>query len=327
MLSIVLGLSLLAGLRFGLIEPAAHMALAIILVSLPAIPEPGREALHAICIRTASIVAAAILIHVVGAHGFATAVLILAAAVFGALVPQAGPTPALALLLLGARADQAGFVTVPGLWELAGGAAVAAVTALRLLSRQAHLLTLAGGWHSGPLQSPVKVKESRPRSSIAEDVQWSAIQFILRLASAVTIAMVVAMVSGLGLFGGHWLVTAVLLSAQRTASFTRLRLAQRLLGNTVAALLVALLMAVGPNLLVMVAVAVTLFFLAFSLRPINYLWWAMTAPPVLLIVSSFPLSHDWYEGAIRVSLNIVGALIVLAFLGWAGRSGSTIHGA
>jgi uncharacterized membrane protein YccC len=129
---------------------------------------------------------------------------------------------------------------------------------------------------------------------------------------AVAVAAAVSALIGIGIFGGHWLITAVLLSIQRTGPATRLRVAQRLVGNTFGALLVALVVVLGPSPTVMAVVAAALFVLAFGLRSISYLWWAVTAPPVLLIVGDFPAGHAWYEGGIRVVLGLLGAVIVLA---------------
>jgi hypothetical protein len=311
LLAVALAATLFVGLSYGLVDAAARIALSMILVALPVLPEGSAEAMKAIAIRGVSVISASLIIYVVGGHEVSTAVLILIAAALGALVPQVGSTPALGLLLLGARVDQSGLMSTPGLWEVAGTSVVAGAVVLRYAGRILRLHTIRPSLSVRTTEvGHARIKTS-PDSPNANHQQWSKIQYMVRLVLALSAALCLAAGSGLGVFGGHWLVTAVLLSAQRTVTNTRLRLAQRLLGNTVAALLVALLMASAPSILVMATVAAVLFFVAFSLRTINYIWWAVTAPPVLLIVGSFPLTHDWYEGGFRVALNIVGALIVV----------------
>ena len=55
-----------------------------------------------------------------------------------------------------------------------------------------------------------------------------------------------------------------------------------------------------------------LFTLAMALRPVNYTWWAVTGPPVLLVISEYPQLFPWYEGGVRLAMNLLGAAIVLA---------------
>jgi hypothetical protein len=48
-----------------------------------------------------------------------------------------------------------------------------------------------------------------------------------------------------------------------------------------------------------------------ALRPVNYTWWAVTGPPVLLVISEYPQLFPWYEGGVRLAMNFAGAAIVL----------------
>jgi uncharacterized membrane protein YccC len=103
----------------------------------------------------------------------------------------------------------------------------------------------------------------------------------------------------------------VLLTIQPGRAATGRRLAQRLSGNTVGAVLAAALLGTHPPLGVAVAATVALFTLAVALRPVNYTWWAITGPPVLLVVSEFPRWFPWYEGGVRLGMNLAGAAIVV----------------
>ena len=67
-----------------------------------------------------------------------------------------------------------------------------------------------------------------------------------------------------------------------------------------------------PAAPVVVMVTVVLFLLAMALRPVNYTWWAVTGPPVLLMISEYPQLFPWYEGGVRLAMNLGGAVIVLA---------------
>lgn len=130
---------------------------------------------------------------------------------------------------------------------------------------------------------------------------------------AVAVAVAVALAGWLpdDLVGGHWLVTSVLLTIQPGRPATRVRLVQRLCGNTAGAVLAAALLGAHPAVPVAVAVTVLLFLLAVALRPVNYTWWAVTGPPVLLVVSEYPQWFPWYEGGVRLAMNLLGAAIVV----------------
>ncbi|MEE6287340.1 FUSC family protein [Georgenia sp. MJ173] len=287
-LGLAVGGALLLGLRTGATDPAGRFVLAMILVALPSIPTAPSAAARTLLTRTGAVVAASLLASATGGDERAVALGIVAAAAVGFTVPLIGSTAALALLMLGLRvATVPGSTPVPGLWELAGAGVVAVATVLTRLGRP------------GPI---VPVLPPSPDAERA----WT-----LRRVVAVALAVLLAAASPLGVYGGHWLITAVLLSVRPTPAATRLRLAQRLLGNTVAAVLVAVLMGVGAGAVTLAGVVAVLTVLAFALRPVSYLWWAVTAPPVLLIVGDFPATHNWYEGMVRVALNVVGAVIVL----------------
>lgn len=297
-LAAAVGGTLLVGARSGYTDEAARIVLSIILVALPSVPGTPAAAARVLLVRTTAVAASSVLVTALAGDQLTVAVAVVAAAALGFLVPMIGTTAALALLLLGLRADMSsGAMSLPGLWELAG-ALVVSVAALADRSRQ-------------PSAGPAPAAGPPSRS-------WTA-----RRVASVGLAVTLALLSPLGIYGGHWLITAVLLSVRPTRSATHVRLGQRLLGNTVAALLVAILMGAGPSLTTMALVAAGLSFLAFALRPLSYLWWAVTAPPVLLIVGDFPIVHDWYVGMVRVGLNIAGAVIVLLVcqVPWARRRG------
>ncbi len=133
----------------------------------------------------------------------------------------------------------------------------------------------------------------------------------VRVGVAVALAVSMAALLPADLVGGHWLVTSVLLTIQPSQSQTGQRLAQRLSGNAVGAVIAAVLLGTRPPAPVMIGLTVVLFLLAMALRPVNYTWWAITGPPVLLVISEYPELFPWYEGAVRLAMNFAGAFIVL----------------
>ncbi|WP_324649445.1 FUSC family protein [Georgenia sp. H159] len=287
LLGLAVGSALLLGLHSGHTDRAGRAAMAMILVALPSIPGPPRGAARTLLTRSVTVVVAALAVAAVGGNEVVVAVGIVLAAALGFTVPSVGTTAALAILMSGLRMQTVPTaLEAPGLWELIGALVVGAATVLTRLGQ--------GAVHEEDL-----AERARERS-------WT-----VRRTGSVAAAVLLALVTPLGVYGGHWLVTAVLLSVRPTPSATRVRLAQRLLGNTVAALLVAVLMASGAGPTALAYVVAALTGLSFALRPVSYLWWAVAAPPVLLILGDYPTAHDWYEGMVRVALNVIGAIIVL----------------
>jgi uncharacterized membrane protein YccC len=155
-------------------------------------------------------------------------------------------------------------------------------------------------------------REPRAEPTAAARTSWQArCSHAARVGVAVGAAAVIAAMLPSDLVGGHWLITSVLLTVQPAAVDTGMRLAQRLSGNAVGALIAAVLLGTHPAVPVVAVVTVVLFTLAMALRPVNYTWWAVTGPPVLLVISEYPQLFPWYEGGVRLGMNLLGAAIVL----------------
>jgi hypothetical protein len=168
-------------------------------------------------------------------------------------------------------------------------------------------------WFGG--SEAVRVARSQPGlPAVQSDLRATgrAGRHAARVGVAVAAAVLLAGLLPDDLVGGHWLVTSVLLTVQPTAADTGMRLVQRLSGNTVGALIAALLLGARPGFVVVAVATVALFTLAMALRPVNYTWWAVTGPPVLLIISEYPALFPWYEGGVRLLMNLGGAVIVVA---------------
>ncbi|TFV56467.1 hypothetical protein E4P42_18865, partial [Mycobacterium sp. PS03-16] len=239
--------------------------------------------------------AGAALVVATAGHPWALALSTVAAAVVGALIERVGATAGLAVVLIALDAG-AGPSLAAAVPYAIGAATVFGAWALWwLLARTAVALRVSGP--SRPAPEPGRRAVDRGH--------------VVRVASAVAIAVGLAACLPDDLVGGHWLVTSVLLTIQPGRPATRTRLAQRLSGNTVGAVLAAGLLGAHPAIPVAVAVTVALFVLALALRPVNYTWWAVTGPPVLLVVSEFPHWFPWYEGGVRLAMNLAGAAIVV----------------
>ncbi|MBO0677204.1 FUSC family protein [Mycolicibacterium sp. S2-37] len=270
------------------------LALGFVLTAVPSLPASWRAAVPIIAIRAAAVVAGAALVVLFARQPAAFAALVVAAAVVGALVERIGATAGLALVLVAVDAGPAPpfGVLVP---YATGAAAVLVAWTMWWLCAKAVRRHAVEGAAGAP--APVQRADRWTHSA--------------RVAAAVTLAVLTASWLPDNLVGGHWLVTSVLLTVQPGRAATGLRLTQRLTGNTVGAALAAVLLGSHPAVAVAIPATVLLFLLAVALRPVNYTWWAVTGPPVLLVISEYPHWFPWYEGGVRLGMNLGGAAIVV----------------
>lgn len=270
-------------------HPAAGAAVALgfVLTAVPVIPQTLRAAADVLALRTTAVAVGAGVVLVCGGNTLVLAGWTVGAAMLGAVLPKLGATAALAIVLIdlhSGRLGEAPALPLPVLYL--SGAAVVWVAVL--VSRFA----------------ATDSDEARPRPAGRSHVAAMGV--------AVALATVAAAAVPEDVVGAHWLVTSVILSIQSDPSATGLRLAQRLSGNLVGAVLAAAILAAHPATVVLVAAIVGLFLLAMALRPVNYTWWAVAGPPVLLLTSEYPAVFPWYEGGVRLLMNVVGAVIVVA---------------
>jgi hypothetical protein len=215
-----------------------------------------------------------------------------AAALIGGLIDRVGPTAGLAVVLIAIDSPST-------VWPYVAGAAIVPVA-------WAAWYGCASVRRSRTGAPPAEAAPGRPF-----DIR-TAYPHALRVGAAVGAAVVIARLLPRDLVGGHWLITSVLLTVQPVAADTGIRLAQRLSGNTVGALIAAVVLGAHPSVAAVAVLTVVLFTLAMALRPVNYTWWAVTGPPVLLVISEYPALFPWYEGGVRLAMNIAGAVIVVA---------------
>ncbi|VEG54141.1 integral membrane protein, YccS/YhfK family [Mycolicibacterium aurum] len=293
-----LGAILGVSTALGHAEWGSAVGLGLVLTAVPSLPVAWRPAMATIVIRGLSVLAGATLAVLTAGHPPALAAATVVAAVGGGLLPRVGPTAGLAVVLIA--------IDLPG-----DGSAGA------LLPYMVGVLVVALAWACWFLCAVAMrrhrgdVVASEPQTG-PNSRTWTALwPHAVRVGIAVAAAVGLAGLLPDDLVGGHWLVTSVILTVQPDASDTGIRLAQRLSGNTVGAVIAALVLGAHPSVPVVAVVAVVLFTLAMALRPVNYTWWAVTGPPVLLVISEYPDLFPWYEGGVRLAMNLVGAVIVL----------------
>jgi hypothetical protein len=292
-------------------ETGSAVALGFVLTAVPSLPQAWRQAVAVMAIRSVAVVLGAGAAVLALDHPVAVGVATVTAAVVGAFARRVGPTAGLAVVLVAVDvAHVGGAQRFPvALLSYAVGAALVVVAwavwfACSRVGRSAENRRRRPVTFPTQLRPPV-AKQGRP---VPKDAGGHAV----RVGVAVAVAVWLAGLLPADLVGGHWLVTSVLLTVQPTAADTGMRLAQRLSGNAVGALIAAVLLGARPGFVVIAAATVVLFTLAMALRPVNYTWWAVTGPPVLLVISEYPALFPWYEGGVRLLMNLAGAAVVVA---------------
>lgn len=314
-LAAALGAILATTAVFGRSDLGSAIALGFVLTAVPSLPVRWREGLALLAIRASAVALGAALAAVTVGRPAAWGVAAVACAAGGAMLVRVGPTAGLAVVLVAADTPAVGGVSGGALLPYLSGAAVAALA--------------WAGWFLCAVTVRIATGQADPHPAEPVRASWRR-----RLPHAARVAVTVAIAATLvgllpdGMVGGHWLVTSVLLTVQPVAAETGMRLVQRLSGNTLGALIAAVVLGAHPSPPVVGAVAVALFMLAMALRPVNYTWWAVTGPPVLLMVSEYPQLFPWYEGGVRLMMNVAGAVIVVVVvfgLPALRRNGSRLH--
>lgn len=297
-LALALGASLVGPGLLGHAEFGSAMALGIVLTAVPSLPVALRPAIATIAARGGTVLAGALTVVLCAGHPLMLAVATVGAAMVGAVIPRIGATAGLAVILIAVDTGGGPVSPVLGYAYLTGVAVVllawlawfGCACAVHAVRRRPAVSTATGGGGTG----------GGPGYAHAA-----------RVGVAVGAAVAFAALLPRDMVGGHWLVTSVLLTIQPGRYETGVRLVQRISGNAVGALIAAAVLGTHPAAAVVVTVTVVLFLLAMALRPVNYTWWAVTGPPVLLMISEYPNAFPWYEGGVRLAMNVAGAVIVL----------------
>lgn len=296
-LAVGLGAILAVSAALGRAEWGSAVALGFVLTAVPTLPTTWRPALATMGIRGAAVLSGAALAVLCDGHSLALGAATIFAAVGGALLHRVGATAGLAVVLVAVDAHDAPLSPATLVPYLVGVLVVIAVWS---------------AWFGCARALAVARRETPPDAAESRQRRWrESTGHAVRVGVAVAAAVGLAALLPSDLVGGHWLITSVLLTVQPAAADTGMRLAQRLSGNTVGAVIAAVLLGTHPSVPVVAVMTVILFTLAMALRPVNYTWWAVTGPPVLLVISEYPQLFPWYEGGVRLAMNLAGAAIVL----------------
>ena len=300
-LAVALGAILAVTAALGRAEWGSAVGLGFVLTAVPSLPLAWRAALSTMAIRGCTVLIGAVVAILTTGHPVALAAATVAAAVCGAALARVGPTAGLAVVLIA--------VDMPA---VPAGLDLGRVTGTLMPYVLGALVVVIawGGWF-GCAETLRRTRGESPPASSARAGRQRPWPHMLRVGIAVAAAVTLAGLLPDALVGGHWLITSVILTVQPTVGDTGMRLAQRLSGNTVGAVIAAVLLGAHPSVAVVAVLTVVLFTLAMALRPVNYTWWAVTGPPVLLMISEYPLLFPWYEGGVRLAMNLAGAAIVL----------------
>lgn len=294
-LALTLGAILAVSAALGHAELGSAVGLGFVLTAVPSLPRGLGAGLGVIALRAVTVAVGVLVVVLTVAVPGVHAVAVVVAAVCGALVDKIGPTAGLVVVLaaIDIGPSEAARGLLGNVWPYTVGS-----------------LTVLVAWSVWWCAA----RSRRPAHEPAVSVQTAPPGrrgHAARVAVAVSAAVLIAGALPDDLVGGQWLVTSVLLTIQPHRDQTRTRIVQRLGGNTVGALIAAALLGAQPPAPVVISAATVLFLLAMALRPVNYTWWAVTGPPVLLIVSEYPELFPWYEGGVRLAMNLAGAAIVV----------------
>ncbi|MBY4212508.1 FUSC family protein [Rhodococcus fascians] len=300
-LALTLGVVLIGCIETGHPEFGGPLALGFVLTAVPTLDPRFGDGLRTIVVRGSTGLAASAVAVALLQQGVPTGPLIVAVAALGTRTRTAASTPALAVVLTvtafahRASVDYWSFVLLYGGGTILVASMFAVFGACRARRRHA----------------------TNGSAALVEAERLRDYSYTTAMTIGVGIAVSVQALLPVGWEGGHWLITCVILTLQSSPAATRQRLWKRLAGNAVGALIAGVVLAAAPVPVVAVAVVSVLFFVAFALRPVDYFWWAVAAPPLLLLTGTFPHLYPWYEGGVRLVMNVAGAMIVVlvAFAG------------
>ncbi|KAB2351023.1 FUSC family protein [Actinomadura rudentiformis] len=172
---------------------------------------------------------------------------------------------------------------------------------------------VAGGLRMG-LAPPRPLGTTGPaslwdRAGTAVRTRSPSFRQVMRLSLAVAVAM--ALAAALQLPHGHWLTITVLLTMRDTYGDTVELVLQRVGGTAIGSAIAAVLLALAPGQVVASAVLFVFGLLAFTLRSVNFTYWALFGTPLAMMLMDFSVPSDWTAAGERIGLTIAGALLTV----------------
>ncbi|WP_026313470.1 FUSC family protein [Actinomadura flavalba] len=129
-----------------------------------------------------------------------------------------------------------------------------------------------------------------------------------RVGLAVAVAM--ALTAALKLAHGHWMTITVMQGTRHTYGETVTGLMQRVGGTVAGSAVAAVLLALVPGKLAASLVLFVFATLAFTLKPVNFTFWALFGTPLAMMLLDFSTPSTWTAAAERIALTLAGAALV-----------------
>ncbi|GAA1554074.1 hypothetical protein GCM10009678_41350 [Actinomadura kijaniata] len=127
-----------------------------------------------------------------------------------------------------------------------------------------------------------------------------------------TVAVAMALAAALRLPHGHWMSLTVMMCLRGTYGETVTRLTQRIVGTAVGSIVAAVLLALAPNQTTATLILFGFALLGFTMRPVNFAYWALFGTPLAMMLLDFSTPSDWTAAGERIALTLAGG--ALAFL-------------
>ncbi|WP_433330572.1 FUSC family protein [Spirillospora sp. CA-294931] len=133
---------------------------------------------------------------------------------------------------------------------------------------------------------------------------------VSRVGLAVAVAM--ALAAMLPVSHAHWMSITVMLSLRGTYGETMDHLLQRVGGTAIGSVIAAVLLALAPGQLTASLILFVFALAAFTLRSVNFAYWALFGTPLAMMLLDFSQPSDWTAAGERIALTLGG--VVVAFL-------------
>jgi uncharacterized membrane protein YccC len=166
-----------------------------------------------------------------------------------------------------------------------------------------------------PEQLPLAPRsEAAPARSLLEPLRQNfdsgSVIFRHALRLGVSAALATALVRGLGLNHGYWVIITVIIVLQPYAGLTLQRSLQRVAGTFVGAALAAGLVALVKDPIVILVAIMVLFAVAMSVQPLSLPAFQVLLTPALVLLAELQ-AGDWSLAWVRIVNTLLGGALAL----------------
>ncbi|MGI5165989.1 FUSC family protein [Spirillospora sp. CA-253888] len=124
------------------------------------------------------------------------------------------------------------------------------------------------------------------------------------------VAVAMSLSAALRLSHGHWMTITVMQSLRGTYGETMTRLAQRVGGTAAGSAIAAVLLTLAPGQITAAAILFVFALAGFTLRPVNFAYWALFGTPLAMMLLDFSAPSDWTAAGERILLTLAGCVLV-----------------